>query len=709
VDAGGAGLLRQARDARLHVLGGHHHEVGELVHDHHDVRQLLGHGVERVRRLVVVRVHEHFFAVDALRGDLAHAARLELARRQLARDHALHLAVEGDDVLGADIREELVAPLHLVHRPLERQRGLAHVGDHGQQHVRDAVEDRELDHLRVDHQHAHLFGRLLGQQRHQHDVEAHALAGAGGTRHQEVRHLAEVAVDGLARDVLAERDGQVALVFLPLAQLEDLAQRHGLPDGVGQLEAHARLAGDGRHDAHLLHRERHGEVVGQAADLADLGAALGLELVHGDHGTRVDLVHASLDLVGLERPHQQLGQPLQVCRILLHLFGGRLVQEVGPGQLELSAGRAHRGHALALDDLTAHVLGHHDLGGARGLRERALGRDGGGDERADHGHRGLVVLLDRAVVILDVGVGGQLERVERVICVLVLVEDLVVFFLVVVHHVGRAGGASTERGTSHARLVEVFVVPHRGEALVAGIGASGLCARRCTGRDHLGLQQRALRRVLFGLERFRLAPGLGHGADGVARATVALTHGGSQHARRIHHRDRRAQHQRDQQDRHAQHHGTREAEERPQHLAQHLADATPRQVTAEDLLAGHGQVQERTADEHDDERGRDGGGAQQATAPTEEAPRREAELDGEQPRRDTERGGERAGETGPDGAHEVVAARCVVRPERETHQQGPRGGEDAEHLVPPASGGRNGLAHRGGTGSRLGVRRCGCL
>ena len=45
VDAGGARLLRQARDQLLDLLADHHHQVGELVDDHHDQRQ----GLERLR------------------------------------------------------------------------------------------------------------------------------------------------------------------------------------------------------------------------------------------------------------------------------------------------------------------------------------------------------------------------------------------------------------------------------------------------------------------------------------------------------------------------------------------------------------------------------------------------------------------------------------------------------------------------------------
>ena len=37
VDAGGARLLRQARDQLLDLLADDHHQVGQLVDDHHDV------------------------------------------------------------------------------------------------------------------------------------------------------------------------------------------------------------------------------------------------------------------------------------------------------------------------------------------------------------------------------------------------------------------------------------------------------------------------------------------------------------------------------------------------------------------------------------------------------------------------------------------------------------------------------------------------
>ena len=76
------------------------------------------------------------------------------------------------DVLRAGVGEELVAPLHLVDGPLERGRRLLHVGDDRQEHVRDAVEGRELDDLRVDHEQPQLVGRPAVEERQEHHVEA---------------------------------------------------------------------------------------------------------------------------------------------------------------------------------------------------------------------------------------------------------------------------------------------------------------------------------------------------------------------------------------------------------------------------------------------------------------------------------------------------------------------------------------------------------
>ena len=135
VDAGGARLLRQARDQLLDLLADHHHQVGELVDDHHDQRQLL----ERLR--IFRRQRERIG--ERLAGLLGIA----------------HLLVVAGEVAHAERGHQLVAPLHLRHAPVERGCGLPHVGDHRRQQVRDALVHRQLQHLRVDQDQPHLLRR----------------------------------------------------------------------------------------------------------------------------------------------------------------------------------------------------------------------------------------------------------------------------------------------------------------------------------------------------------------------------------------------------------------------------------------------------------------------------------------------------------------------------------------------------------------------
>ena len=123
VDARAAPELPETDHGILDLRRRHHHQIGELVDDDHDVRQ-----------------------------------------RLLAE--LLELLVEVADVLRAPVAgHDLVAPVHLAADVVEHVARLLHVRDHGRQQVRDAVEVRELDLLRVDHDHPHLIGRGAQQDR----------------------------------------------------------------------------------------------------------------------------------------------------------------------------------------------------------------------------------------------------------------------------------------------------------------------------------------------------------------------------------------------------------------------------------------------------------------------------------------------------------------------------------------------------------------
>ncbi len=93
--------------------------------------------------------------------------RFRLVRREAERVRQLFVAFRGfvdlvvvaGEVTHAELAHQLVAALHFGDRPVERVAGLAHVGDHRAQQMRNAFVDAHFEHLRVDQDHADLGRR----------------------------------------------------------------------------------------------------------------------------------------------------------------------------------------------------------------------------------------------------------------------------------------------------------------------------------------------------------------------------------------------------------------------------------------------------------------------------------------------------------------------------------------------------------------------
>ena len=183
VDAGGPGQLGDADDRVLDVARRDHHQVGELVDDDQQI------GVRR----------QHALA----------------PRRHLDRAGS-HGLVEVVDVAEAEVGQVVVPLVHLADHPLQRLGRLLRAGDDRRDQVRDAFVARQLDPLRVDHDHPDLVGRRPHQQRADHRVDEARLAGAGGAGDQQVRHLRQVGDDEAALDVLAEADDHRVVVVAGL-------------------------------------------------------------------------------------------------------------------------------------------------------------------------------------------------------------------------------------------------------------------------------------------------------------------------------------------------------------------------------------------------------------------------------------------------------------------------------------------------------------
>ena len=140
--------------------------------------------------------------------------------------------------LNPNVRQVVVARVHLAHHPVERLGGLLGVGDDRRDEVRDALVDGQLDALGVDEHHAHLVGRGAHEDRGDHRVDEARLARAGGAGDEQVRHLGEVRDDVAALDVLADADDHRVLGALAPRWLRSTSPSDdGLAVGVGDLDA----------------------------------------------------------------------------------------------------------------------------------------------------------------------------------------------------------------------------------------------------------------------------------------------------------------------------------------------------------------------------------------------------------------------------------------------------------------------------------------
>ena len=124
MDARGAGLLGQAGDMLFHLASGHHHQVGQLVHDDHDVGEV---GVLQL----LLGVHDKGYRIDDCLPPLDDLLQLlddlglgDGAQLLLLKGLAGQFPVVRLDVANTLVGNQPVAALHFVDRPLQGQGGL---------------------------------------------------------------------------------------------------------------------------------------------------------------------------------------------------------------------------------------------------------------------------------------------------------------------------------------------------------------------------------------------------------------------------------------------------------------------------------------------------------------------------------------------------------------------------------------------------------
>ena len=199
MDTGCTRLLGKAGNQFFNFLACSHHQVGKLIYHDYDKRQffqrfgIVGRQAERVGNFHALCRCFHNFLVKACK--VAHA----------------------------NMAHQAIAFFHFVDAPVQGVCGQLHIGyDRGEQ-VWNAFVNAQLQHFRVNHNHAYVFRRCFEEHGQNHGVHAYGFTRTCRTGNQQMRRFGQVCHNRLAGNVLAESEGQFGFGFGKRRRIEDFA------------------------------------------------------------------------------------------------------------------------------------------------------------------------------------------------------------------------------------------------------------------------------------------------------------------------------------------------------------------------------------------------------------------------------------------------------------------------------------------------------
>ena len=218
--AGRPGFLGDTGDQFFHFLSDDHHQISELVDDNDD----LGHFFKGFRciRSDRERIRYFFFFLFRLGNTV----------------------VVPGQIADTQVRHELVAFFHFRHGPVQCVSCLSHVCHDRSEEMGDAFINRQLQHFRIDQDKPDLVGISLVEQGQDGCIDANGFARTGCSCNQQMRHSGKIGDDGIARDILAQRNGQVRCRVAVYLGTQDFGQPDDLPFGIRQFKRHVVFAGN---------------------------------------------------------------------------------------------------------------------------------------------------------------------------------------------------------------------------------------------------------------------------------------------------------------------------------------------------------------------------------------------------------------------------------------------------------------------------------
>ena len=274
----------------------------------------------------------------------------------------------------------------------------------------------QFDALRVDKNKPYLLGCRTHDDRGQHRVDEAGLTGAGGARHQKMRHLGQVRGNEMAFHILADAGEHRIRIADDLLAAQHVAQAYDLSILVRDLDADGGLAGDRRQDTHVGTGHGISDIAPKIGDLLDLDARAELDLVLGDGRAAQKTDDLGVDLELLECRRQRAN----------HTIVGRgsrgvglaLGEDVEAGQLVWRLGAFGGGRTLVVGFVcrSQHRMftGVRPICAGTGAQGKCLGRRGGRSRRFG-------ILRHRCpriggAIILGRHCGGLVVRCLRMLC-----------------------------------------------------------------------------------------------------------------------------------------------------------------------------------------------------------------------------------------------------------------------------------------------------
>ena len=121
-----------------------------------------------------------------------------------------------------------------------------------------------------------------------------------------MRHLREVCADGVARDILAEDNIELALSVLELRGFDYLAHIDHRTQLVWHLDAYRRFVRNGCFDSYSRRGKAQGDIIRKVCYLIYSDARVRLKLVSCDGRTAAYLSYLCVDIEAFERVEQLL-------------------------------------------------------------------------------------------------------------------------------------------------------------------------------------------------------------------------------------------------------------------------------------------------------------------------------------------------------------------------------------------------------------------